>query len=296
MEKIRFSVNSLDLRGKKIAVTGATGGLGTAICRHLAKSGASLILLNRNMERSHALSAALQADFPALQTEHVCVDMENAQSVHEACVKLKALSPDALILNAGAYKIPRHTCTTGYDNVFQINCVSPYYMAKELLPLLREQNGNIIAVGSIAHRYSKSDRLDVDFKTRKAASLVYGNAKRYLMFGLFELFKDEKAGLLTIVHPGITFTNITNHFPPFIFALIKHPMKWIFMKPHKAALSILAGLQHACAYHQWLGPRWLDIWGKPAKRTLKGCSPDECRRIFAAVEQSYTIMKESLKG
>ena len=40
----------------------------------------------------------------------------------------------------------------------------------------------------------------------------------------------------------LTFTNITAHCPKLIFAIIKYPMKIIFMKPRKAALSIVAKL------------------------------------------------------
>ena len=48
---------------------------------------------------------------------------------------------------------------------------------------------------------------DIDFSTRKQASKVYGNAKRYLMFSLYELFKNEDKASLAVTHPGISFTN-----------------------------------------------------------------------------------------
>ncbi len=291
MKNILNAVDSLDLSGKKVAVTGATGGLGTAICHYLAAANASLVLLNRNMERSSALAQSLRAEFPSVCIQHIPLDLADMQSVQEACVQLKHLSPDILIHNAGAYKIKRYTCSTNLDNVFQINFASPYYMTKELLPLLREKNGKVIIVSSIAHRYAASDPADIDFKKRKASHLAYGNAKRYLTFSLFELFKDERDASLAVVHPGITFTNITNHFPPLVFALIKHPMKWIFMKPRKAALSILAGVMQSSGYHEWIGPRWFDIWGKPCKRTLRSCFPSECAHIFKTAEIIYNDIK-----
>ncbi len=291
MKNILNAINFLDLSGKIVAITGATGGLGTAICRYLAAANASLVLLNRNMERSNALAQSLQAEFPSVCVEHIPLDLADLQSVQDACVQLESLSPDILIHNAGAYKIKRYTCSTDLDNVFQINFASPYYITKELLPLLRKKKGKIIAVSSIAHRYAVSDPTDVDFKRRKASHLAYGNAKRYLTFSLFELFKEEKDVSLAVVHPGITFTNITNHFPPLIFALIKHPMKWIFMKPQAAARCILAGIVETCKYHEWIGPRLFDIWGNPCKRKISAKSA-ECEQIFKAAETIYENEKE----
>ena len=153
--------------------------------------------------------------------------MDNVKSVTK---ELENMDIDIFIHNAGAYSIPRKICSSGYDNVFQINFVSPYYMIRTLLPTLRAKKGMAVAVGSIAHNYSKTDERDIDFRKRSASSKVYGNAKRFLMYSLYELFKNEKEASLSIVHPGITFTNITAHYPKLIFAVIKHPMKIIFMK------------------------------------------------------------------
>lgn len=280
------------LSGKKAAVTGSTGGIGRELCRRLANLGADLILVNRNSEKSRALGDELRRDFPNIKTEYVSADLEDIDSVKSACGELSALLPDALILNAGAYSIPRHKCSTGYDNVFQINFASHYYIVKELLPVLREKDGRVIAVGSIAHNYSNTDPGDVDFSTRARASRVYGNSKRYLMFSLYELFRREERAKLAVAHPGITFTNITSHYPKPVFALIKHPMKVIFMKPETACLSILEGMFDCCGYHEWIGPSLFDVWGIPAKRKLSTCSEEESQRIFETAERVYEAMKK----
>lgn len=124
-------------------------------------------------------------------------------------------------------------------------------------------------------------------KTKKQASLVYGNAKRYLMFSLFELFKNEHEVSLSTVHPGIAFTKITNHYPKLIFALIKYPMKLIFMKPKKAALSLVKGVFTSTRYFQWIGPRLFNVWGVPALKNLKTCDEEESKRIGEMAEKIY---------
>ena len=276
-----LSKNTSSLQGKTIAVTGSTGGIGRELCRHLAMLGADLVLLDRNPERSEKHKDELEKSYD-INVSCITTELEDTQSVINAARSLEQIVIDALILNAGAYKIPRHECSTGYDNIFQINFASPLLLVKELLPHLRQTNGKIIAVSSIAHRYSKVDASDIDFKARKSCALAYGNSKRFLTFSLYELFKSEDKVTLSITHPGITLTNITSHFPKIIFALIKNPMKIIFMSPNKASLCVLKGVFEPCSENEWIGPRLFDIWGKPKKKKLRALSSKEQEVIYTA--------------
>ncbi len=279
--------NTSSLSGKTVVITGSTGGIGAELCRHLAGLGAKLVLMDRNTEKSNILGNTLRRNFPGLEVKYIKADLEDIDSVRNACKLLKEIAPDAIIHNAGAYSIPRHKCSTGYDNVFQINFLSPYYIIKELLPTLREKDGRVIVVGSVAHNYSVTDPDDTDFSARKKASLVYGNAKRHLMYATHELLKDEKHAHLAVTHPGITFTNITAHYPKLIFAVIKHPMKVIFMKPKKACLSIINGLFEDTPHLTWTGPRFFNVWGYPKTKKLKTASAKEISRIYTTAEKLY---------
>lgn len=277
------------LIGKTVAISGATGGIGQELCNLLAQLGAHLVLLDRNSQKSLALANKLQERFPTLSVQHIRLDLEDFHCVKQVIPKLSALPIDALILNAGIYQVPRHKCSTGLDNIFQVNFASPYYLVRELLPYLRTRNGRVIAVGSIAHTNSPTDPNDIDFSTRNKASLVYGNSKRFLMYALYGLFNGAPG--LAVTHPGITLTNISAHHPPFVFHLIKHPMKVIFMPPKKACLSIAAGLFDDCGKNEWIGPRWFHIWGLPKKQRLNTCSNAEANWIFETAENLYHQMK-----
>ena len=279
--------HAVSMENKTVAITGSTGGLGRELCRHLLSLGASLILLDRNQKKAEVLERDLLTEYPAARLSRIPVDLSDIASVRSACEALEKREFDVLIHNAGAYSIPRCICNTGYDNVFQINFVSPYYMTCRLLPHLRERGGRVVAVGSIAHNYSKTDESDVDFRTRKKASRVYGNAKRYLMYGLHELFKQEKEVSLAVAHPGITFTNITSHYPPLIFAIIKYPMKVIFMRPRAAALSVVRGVIEGSEYRTWIGPRLFDVWGKPKAKRLRTASDEEIAYIDRTARYIY---------
>lgn len=269
--------NTTSLKGKTVAISGATGGLGVCVCDYLAYLDADLICLDRNADKSNKLINYLKVKYPSLNAKHITLDLENMNQVKLVAEQLKQADIDYLILNAGAYKIPRHKCDTGFDNVFQINFVSPYYLARELMPQIMQKGGRVVAVSSIAHNYSKIDENDIDFSNVKTPSKVYGNAKRFLTFALFGLFNDNTA--LSIVHPGITFTNITNHYPKLVFALIKHPMKIIFMKPQKAALSVICGIFNGCKRSEWIGPKFFNIWGIPKQQKLHTCSKNEIDKI-----------------
>lgn len=288
-----LKLNTEDLTGKTVAVTGTTGGLGRELVRFLCELNADIILLDRNAERSKIFQKELVNEYPTIKIDRITVDLEDFDLVKSAVETLKQLPVDVFIHNAGAYSIPRHKCSTGFDNVFQINFVSPLYIIRQLLPNLRQRKGQVVAVGSIAHNYSKTDQNDIDFTTRTASSKVYGNSKRYLMFSLYELFKAETDVKLSIVHPGITFTNITAHYPKLIFAIIKNPMKVIFMKPKKSALSLLKGVFEPTDYHTWLGPKVFNVWGLPKLQKLRTVSEKESEFIGKTADEIYEKLKSN---
>lgn len=277
--------NTASLEGKTVAISGATGGLGRELCRYFSRLSASLILIDRNAERSAALRAQLLSENPDAQIKSYILDLEDVSAVRKAATELLCEDIDYLVLNAGAYKIPRRKCENGFDNVFNINFVSPYILARALLPKISARGGRVVAVGSIAHNYSRIDVADVDFSTRRASSKAYGNAKRYLMYSLWGL--EEYSSSVAIAHPGIAVTNITAHFPKPLYALIKYPMKLIFMKPRKACLSILLSLFENTEQNEWIGPRVFDVWGLPKKKKLKTCSKEEAEQISKIAKEIY---------
>ena len=259
-----LSENTCSLKGKTVAISGSTGGIGKELCKFFCSLSADIILIDRNKARSDALRESLLEEFPNISLKAYYVDLENISAVRELAKALQNETIDYLVLNAGAYKIPRRKGENGFENAFNINFVSPYILADALLPQIKARGGKLIAVGSIAHNYSKIDVNDVDFATRKAPSKIYGNAKRYLMYSLWSL--DEYRDTVNVAHPGIAVTNITSHYPKLIYAIIKYPMKIIFMNPKKASLSILYALFIETKKNEWIGPRIFDVWGLPRKK------------------------------
>ena len=275
--------NTRSLEGKTVAISGSTGGLGRELCIYLCELCADLIFIDRNPTRSLALRDELLSRYPSRKIKCYTLDLEDTVAASEMADVLCEEEIDYLILNAGAYKIPRTKGANGYENVFNINFVSPYILATRLLPSISARGGRVVAVGSIAHNYSQTDESDTDFSTREAPSKIYGNAKRHLMFSLWGL--DEYQKSISVTHPGIAVTNITAHYPRVVYAIIKYPMKVIFMSPRKASLSVLRGLFEDTEKNEWIGPRIFDVWGLPRKRELKTCSKEEAERICKTAKE-----------
>ena len=275
-----------DILRKLIAITGSTGGLGRLISNELAKEN-DLVLVDRNINKSRALADEIKAACPDANIDFVTCDLADFNSVKNAVNGLIGRDIDVLLLNSGVYNVPLYTCDTGYNNVFQINFVSQYYMARRLI----EENPHlqkVVITSSVTHRYGHLDESDVDYSTRKKSSKIYGNSKRFLTFSLYEYFKSHLDKQLAVAHPGVTLTNMTNHYPKLINPIVKVGIKLLFPSPKKAIRSIVrAATYDACGYMEWIGPSVFDVWGKPKKSLLKSCTPDESRRISEIADEIY---------
>ena len=96
------------IKGKTIAVSGSTGGLGRELCIKLVKAGAELVLLDRNPEKAKRLISELKKISPEANVRHTVMDMEKIESVVLAAESIvNDGGVDALVLSAGAYHIPR---------------------------------------------------------------------------------------------------------------------------------------------------------------------------------------------
>ncbi len=277
------------LLNKTVVLTGCTGGIGKELCRYVLTLGGNLIMVDRNNGKSELLKKELLSLFPNATIRGISADMADFSSVENACEKLKEIKIDYLIHNAGAYNIPRKTESNGYNNVFNINFISPYYITKTLL----DNAKHTVIVGSIANYYSKVDINDIDFHSRAASSLVYGNAKRFSMYAHFELFKTRPEKSLAVTHPGITLTGITDHYPKWLFPIMKPIMRIIFMKPKTAALCILSGLFEETKPYNWIGPRLFNIWGKPHLNKIKKADDEEIKFIHQKAEEIYEEIKKT---
>ncbi|MDP6651237.1 MAG: SDR family oxidoreductase [Gammaproteobacteria bacterium] len=142
------------VKDKTILVTGATGGIGSALCSLLAKRGARLILTCYNDE----LLAWLKAKLGSGHTT-VTADISSNQGRKEivtACTRNGGI--DAVINLAGIldFNLFEKQSEETIDKILSINLVSVMLLCHELIPMLREKPTAAIAnigstFGSIGH-------------------------------------------------------------------------------------------------------------------------------------------------
>ena len=131
--------HSQDMTGKVVAITGTTSGTGFICAREVAKKGATVILLNRESERSENSLRQLQEAVPEGKFDPVVCDLQDFQSVRNAAeaIKSKYEVIDVLVNNAGVMALKDVATKDGYDVQIQTNCISHFLMTSELFPLLK---------------------------------------------------------------------------------------------------------------------------------------------------------------
>src|ERR1700752_1685140 len=137
----------------KVLVTGASGGIGSVICRALARRGATVVLHYRsNRAAAEATRQALDGGGHSL----VQSDLSEPESIErlwgEACT---GLSVDALINNAGIYAL-HAPLTTGYgewtvawQRTLATNLTGPAHLSHCAARTMAERGqGRIVCISS----------------------------------------------------------------------------------------------------------------------------------------------------
>tara|TARA_R110000868_G_scaffold306734_1_gene567970 strand:+ start:2953 stop:3927 length:975 start_codon:yes stop_codon:yes gene_type:complete len=129
-----------DMGGKVVAITGTTSGTGYVCAREIAKLGATVLLLNRESERSSTSIKQLKEAVPKGAFHQVNCDLQDFESVRSAIEEIKGSFDmlDVLCNNAGVMALPDKATKDGYDVQMQTNCISHFLLTKELFPLLKK--------------------------------------------------------------------------------------------------------------------------------------------------------------
>ena len=144
----------MNLAGKRVLLTGATGGIGQAIATQLAAEGASLLLTARDADALAALATRLPG------THQVCVaDLAKAPERARLASRVAAWgSLDVLINNAGSQQFGWFTEQTedAISRQLLLNLEVPVLLSHDLMPQLAVPGEAVIlnigsTFGSIGH-------------------------------------------------------------------------------------------------------------------------------------------------
>ena len=137
----------MDLAGKTVLLSGATGGIGMAIARALAGRGAKLVLSSRKQQALDELASSL----PGEGHRTIVADLADEGAAEHLVAEAGEI--DVLIANAAlpaSGKLEEFS-QADLGRALRVNLEVPVRMARELLPAWRERDsGHFVFVSSLA--------------------------------------------------------------------------------------------------------------------------------------------------
>ncbi len=155
-------VESVDMSGETVVVTGSTSGIGRETALGLARLGARVVVHGRDedegrrvveeVEATEGEATFLRADFS---------EIENVRSFADE-VREEVDGIDALVNNAGGLFSEGRLTEDGVEYTLAVNHLAPFVLTAELLPLLRETSeegepARVVTTSSGAHRRGGMD-------------------------------------------------------------------------------------------------------------------------------------------
>lgn len=191
------------LSGERVVLTGASSGIGRALARRLAESGAILLLIARDMESLGRLAGELEAT--ALSGD--VTDEKFLERLGHFVEERWGDSPDILINNAGGFALSplSETEAVVVEQLLAVNLWAPFQLMRLFLPgMLARGSGQIVNLGSIAGRKP--------FPGNAAYS-----ASKYGLRGLHEVLVEELRGSgvrVSWIEPSAVDTPLWEEFDP----------------------------------------------------------------------------------
>jgi NAD(P)-dependent dehydrogenase (short-subunit alcohol dehydrogenase family) len=169
----------IDLSGKSAVVTGSTRGIGFAIAKGLAQSGADVVINGRTQAAVEKAVAALNKLFPKAKVKGVAADLATAAGC-DALVKA-APSPDILVNNLGIFAVEDFfdIPDSEWTRFFETNVMSGVRLSRAYLPAMIERNwGRIIFISSESGLNIPADMIQYAFTKTAQLAISRGLAKR----------------------------------------------------------------------------------------------------------------------
>jgi len=221
-----------NLKGKVVAVTGASAGIGKAIAIKLAENGAKVVLGARNIEQ-------LQNIVSEIKTKNgdaisVKIDVSKKEDlihfVNTAVEKYGTL--DVIINNAGVAQLSRidELDVDGWEQMIDINIKGVLYGMAAAIPVFKQQqSGHIVNVISTS-----------GIKIVPTQGIYAGtkNAVRTIA----EAFRQESDGTIRItgISPGVVKTDFANHIKnEEMKTVIQQNMEHLAISPEAIADAVI---------------------------------------------------------
>src|ERR1700694_3007756 len=252
-------LSGVNLKGKRILVTGVSAGLGVETARSLAAHGAHVVGAARDLIKAEGATAQVRTDAVKKggNLELVELDLASLKSVRARADQLvaKGESFHVVIANAGVMATPFGHTANGFETQFGTNHLGHFVFVNRIASLIRT-GGRLINLSSSGHRYSNVDLQDPNFeRTPYEPFVAYGRSKTAnILFAVAFYVRHRKRGpRAAAVHPGGIQTELGRHIDPSRIQAImdqlnqqlaaegKGPFQWKTI-PQGAATSVWTGV------------------------------------------------------
>jgi NAD(P)-dependent dehydrogenase (short-subunit alcohol dehydrogenase family) len=213
-------LSGVNLKGKRILVTGVSAGLGVETARSLVAHGAHVAGAARDLNKAAAATEQIKKDAAAngRTFELIELDLANLKSVRACADALLAKRHpfDVVIANAGVMATPFGHTADGFETQFGTNHLGHFVLVNRIASLLRD-GGRLINLSSAGHRYSNVDLDDPNFERRPYEPFVaYGRSKTAnILFALaFDRRHRARGVRAAAVHPGGIRTELGRYAEP----------------------------------------------------------------------------------
>jgi NAD(P)-dependent dehydrogenase (short-subunit alcohol dehydrogenase family) len=213
-------LSGVNLKGKRILITGASAGLGVETARALVAHGAQVVGAARDLTKAKGATAQVQKDAAANggSFELIELDLADLKSVRACADSLLAKGEtfDVIIANAGVMATPLGPTADGFETQFGTNHLGHFVLVNRIASLIRD-GGRLINLSSSGHRYSNVDLDDPNFeRTPYEPFVAYGRSKTAnILFAVaFDKRHRARGVRAAAVHPGGIKTELGRYVDP----------------------------------------------------------------------------------
>ena len=197
-------------------VTGAYGGLGSELCKLIAARRISLVLVDRNLQKSKEFAVELNRLHPGIVQDVFAVDLADHSDVKRLSFELTDKYPriDFLFNNAGVLTETLQMSPQHNELHFEVNALAPLALIDYLRPALKNAAGAVV-ISTSAGLSLRAKQLDWDdlLKPKEFKKLYgpYVNSKQALNVITAALAPELSGDKITIrtVDPGPNKTRLT---------------------------------------------------------------------------------------
>jgi NAD(P)-dependent dehydrogenase (short-subunit alcohol dehydrogenase family) len=249
----------IDLKGKRVLVTGVSAGLGVETARSLVAHGAEVVGAARDLRKAEAATTDVRAAASGGngQFEIVEMDLASLSSVRRCADTLLAAGKpfDLVIANAGVMATPFGRTVDGFEMQFGTNHLGHFVLVNRIATLM-PAGARLVMLASSSHRVADVDLEDPNFEHKPySEGLAYSQSKTANVLFAVEFDRRNKARGVraTAVHPGTIQTELGRYVDPAMIqeriealnaqlaAEGKATIRWKSI-PQGAATSVWAGV------------------------------------------------------